>query len=932
VFCIAAPPPNVTGALHIGHALTISLQDSLIRYNRMLGKTVLFLPGFDHAGIATQSVVEKQLYKNEHKTRYDYGREQFIEKVWEWKDVYHSKIKDQIKKMGGSYDWSREAFTLDPKLSNAVTEAFVRLHDEGVIYRDSKLINWCVKLNTAISNLEVENKEIQGKTFLKVPNYDKPIAFGIMTSIAYEVVDKDGSKIGDKLIISTTRPETIFGDTAIAVHPDDIRYENLHGKFVKHPLLDKNIPIIQDKEAVDIDFGTGAVKITPAHDLNDYKCGKRHNLPFVNIFTDDGFLNGNCGDGWKGMKRFDARTKVVEVLKEQGLLIGEKEHSMTIPICSRSGDIIEPLLKPQWWVSQESMANEAMKVVDSNEIKIQPRHSRDEYFRWLLKIDDWCISRQLWWGHRCPVYFIKIEGNSEKKMRHDNRYWVAGRNIEEAKQKALKKFPNSRFELEQDTDVLDTWFSSSLWPFSILGWPQKTKDMTTFYPFSLLETGWDILFFWVARMIIMGVKLTGSVPFKEVFCHPLVRDSQGRKMSKSLGNVIDPVDVINGASLRSLQEKLINGNLDSREIKMATKGLKESYPNGIPQCGTDALRFALCSYTSNDNSNDINLDIKKVETYRKFCNKMYQATNFALLKVKTESLIDTNIMSNKNQSINEKYILSKMNEASKNIAVAFEYRHFMNAVDIVYQFWYQICDHYIEYFKFISKTGSVEEIKSAEITLITVLDRGLRMIHPMMPFISEELWQKLPTVKDTKSICLAPYPIYEQNIADTYEMEAEKFSQILDVISESRGILNQYNILKNGKIFIEINEPILKTIFQKEDNYIENSIKMGIQRLVVTNNQKDIPEGCVSKSVNSCISIHLLVKGQIIDVQGDIKKLEKKIVKLSKKYESLLTVMNNKNYTKASATVRETNKTVVKDLKTQIQTFQMTANNLRKEL
>ena len=455
VFCIPAPPPNVTGALHIGHALTISLQDSLIRYNRMKGKTVLFLPGFDHAGIATQSVVEKQLYKNEGKTRHDYGREEFISKVWDWKELYHGKIQNQIMKMGGSYDWTREAFTLNPQLSKAVTEAFVRLHDEGVIYRDSRLINWCVKLNTAISNLEVENKDIKGKTMLKVPGYKKPVPFGILTSIAYQVLDSDNQKTGEKLVVSTTRPETIFGDTAIAIHPDDARYKHLHGHWVQHPLLDRKIPIILDDEIVDMEFGTGAVKITPAHDINDYKCGKRHDLPFLNILSDDGVLNESCGTEWSGMKRFDARTAVVEKLKKLGLFISEKEHAMSIPICSRSGDIIEPLLKPQWWVSQETMAKDALKVVEEGKIKIQPAHSREDYFRWLNKIDDWCISRQLWWGHRCPVYFVNVDSCTEKDPRSNNHYWVAARDMKEAESKAAARFPGQKFSLEQDNDVLD---------------------------------------------------------------------------------------------------------------------------------------------------------------------------------------------------------------------------------------------------------------------------------------------------------------------------------------------------------------------------------------------------------------------------------------------------------------------------------------------
>ena len=932
VFCIPAPPPNVTGALHIGHALTISLQDSLVRYNRMKGKTVLFLPGFDHAGIATQSVVEKQLYKKEGKTRHDYEREKFISKVWDWKDLYHEKIKSQIQKMGGSYDWTREAFTLNPQLSKAVTEAFVRLHDEGVIYRDSRLINWCVKLNTAISNLEVESKEIKGKTMLKVPGYEKTVPFGVLTSIAYEIVDADDQKTGEKLVVSTTRPETIFGDTAIAIHPDDPRYKHLHGQRVQHPLLERKIPIILDAEIVDMEFGTGAVKITPAHDINDYKCGKRHDLPFINILSDDGLLNGNCGKEWQGMKRFDARDRVIEELRKHDLFVSEKDHAMTIPICSRSGDVIEPLLKPQWWVSQESMAKDALDAVKNGKIKIQPAHSKEDYFRWLNKIDDWCISRQLWWGHRCPVYFINIDQCTDKDARSSNDYWVAARDLKEAEEKASKRFPGIKFTLEQDNDVLDTWFSSALWPFSTLGWPDKTIDLKTFYPFSLLETGWDILFFWVARMVMMGIKLTGEVPFKEVFCHPLIRDAQGRKMSKSLGNVIDPVDVINGATLKELESKLLTGNLDPREVKVAMKGLKMSYPKGIPQCGTDALRFALCSYTSNDNPNDINLDINKVETYRKFCNKMFQATNFTLMKVPSGKVFAVNDTISNKLSLNEKYILYSMNETAGLVSEALESRHFLNATEAIYKFWYQICDVYIEYFKFVLKTGSPESIASAEQTLITVIDNGLRMIHPMMPFISEELWQKLPIRRSTDTICLSSYPEYSAVIDSELSTAKQLFDQVLAVVSETRGLLNQYNIRKNGVLYLECIDNELGATFQHEMGYILNSVKICKAPITVVGSSSEVPVGCVSKALNSQVTLHLLIKGQVSDAEGDIKKLETKIGKLGKKRGSIEKITQNPNYSRAADHVRAANETALRDLDSQIKSYALTVSNLRKYL
>ncbi|AQZ09856.1 VAS1 (YGR094W) [Zygosaccharomyces parabailii] len=920
MFCIPAPPPNVTGALHIGHALTISIQDSLIRYNRMKGKTVLFLPGFDHAGIATQSVVEKQIWNKEKKTRHDYGREAFVGKVWEWKEEYHERIKSQIKKLGASYDWSREAFTLDPKLSRAVVEAFVRLHDEGIIYRDNRLVNWSVKLNTAISNLEVENKDIKGKTLLSVPNYDEKIEFGVLTSLAYPVVDSD-----EKLIIATTRPETLFGDTAIAVHPEDPRYRHLHGKFAQHPFLDRKIPIICDSEAVDMEFGTGAVKITPAHDQNDYNTGKRHNLEFINIFTDDGFLNENCGPEWQGLKRFDARKRVIEELKGKGLFVGQEDNEMTIPTCSRSGDVIEPLLKPQWWVAQSAMAKEAIKVVKEGKITITPKSSEAEYFHWLENIQDWCISRQLWWGHRCPVYFIEIEG--QENSRNDDKYWVAGRTLEEAQEKATAKFPNTKFTLHQDEDVLDTWFSSGLWPFSTLGWPDKTKDMSTFYPFSMLETGWDILFFWVSRMILLGLKLTGTIPFKEVFCHSLVRDAQGRKMSKSLGNVVDPLDVIKGIKLEDLHAKLLLGNLDAREVEKAKAGQKESYPNGIPQCGTDAMRFALCAYTTG--GRDINLDILRVEGYRKFCNKIYQATKFALMRLGEMYHPPAKEGLSGDESLVEKWILHKLSIAAKDINEALDKREFLPATSQIYELWYSICDVYIENSKYLIQEGTEKEQKSAKDTLYTLLDNALRLIHPFMPFISEEMWQRLPRRADDHVLTLvkAAYPTYTAEYDDA--KAAKDYDLVLDITKEARSLLAEYSILKNGKVYVESNHSeSFETAVSQRDSMV--SMIKAIDEITVVRKASDIPEGCVLATVNPEVSVHLLVKGHI-DIDAEINKVQKKLEKATKTKHSIESSISSKDYeTKANAEVKEANKVRLENANAEIDGFEVTIENLKK--
>ena len=590
-FVIPEPPPNVTGALHMGHALPNALQDALIRWNRMRGLTTLWLPGCDHAGISTQSVVENMLWNRRKQTRHDLGRQKFVETIWEWKEEYHQKINSALKRMGGSFDWTREAFTMDENLSAAVTETFVQLHEEGIIYRANRLVNWCTKLNTSLSNLEVENEDLQGRTLLDVPGYERKIEFGVLTYFYYEI-DGTGGQV--KIEVATTRPETMLGDSGIAVNPKDERYQHLIGKNAKHPFVDRLIPIFAD-EYVDPEFGTGAVKITPAHDPNDFALGQRHNLKFINILNDNGTMNDSTGS-FEGLKRFDARYKVIDALKEKGLYVKWENNPMKVPLCGKSKDVIEPLMKPQWWMRMRGLADAAIKAVKDGEIRIRPENAEKSYFRWLEGINDWCLSRQLWWGHQAPAYFVEIEGEPGDDA--DGERWVTGKTQHAAAEKAKAKFPGKEITLRRDEDVLDTWFSSGLWPFSTLGWPKETHDMKTLYPTSVLETGWDILFFWVARMIMLGIKMTGQVPFREVYCHSLVRDSEGRKMSKSLGNVIDPLDVMEGIELQALQDKLHLGNLKPNEVATATKFQKASFPDGIPECGADALRFSLISYTT----------------------------------------------------------------------------------------------------------------------------------------------------------------------------------------------------------------------------------------------------------------------------------------------------------------------------------------------
>ncbi|RLU15419.1 hypothetical protein DMN91_012413 [Ooceraea biroi] len=646
-FVMVIPPPNVTGFLHLGHALTNAVEDAITRWNRMKGRTTLWNPGCDHAGIATQVVVEKRLWKEEKKSRHDIGREEFIKKIWQWKHEKGGRIYSQLRKLGGSFDWSRACFTMDPKLCKAVTEAFVRLHDEGIIYRSNRLVNWSCALKSAISDIEVDKTELQGRTLLTIPGYERKVEFGVLVSFAYQLV---GSR--DKIIVATTRIETMLGDTAVAVHPKDSRYMKYIGRYVQHPFCDRRIPIVAD-EFVDMEFGTGAVKITPAHDPNDYEVGKRQSLPFINIFDDDGNIIGDYGK-FTGMKRFEARVAIIKELTERKLLIDIKDNPMVIPICSRSKDVVEPLVKPQWYVKCDEMAAQAREAVSTGALKIVPEQFKKTWYSWMDGIRDWCISRQLWWGHRIPAYAIKCT-NPRVNASKDDEYWVSAHSEAEAKEKAAKKLGVDVSDIiaQQDPDVLDTWFSSALFPFSVFGWPDeaRTPELKAFYPGTLLETGHDILFFWVARMVFMGQKLLGQLPFKEVYLHAMVRDAHGRKMSKSLGNVIDPMDVINGISLEDLHKQLLDSNLDAKELERARDGQRRDYPIGIPECGTDALRFALCAYTTQ--GRDINLDILRVQGYRFFCNKIWNATKLALTCLNTEVRGQLNNVNDTTYSKNE---------------------------------------------------------------------------------------------------------------------------------------------------------------------------------------------------------------------------------------------------------------------------------------
>lgn len=901
-FTMVIPPPNVTGSLHLGHALTNSIEDAVTRWHRMKGRTALWNPGCDHAGIATQVVVEKRLWREKKLSRHDLGRDKFNDEVWKWKNDKGGRIYEQLKLMGSSLDWDRARFTMDPIMYRAVTEAFVRLHDDGVIYRSNRLINWSCTLKSAISDIEVDKMELTGRTLLSVPGYNEKIEFGVLVSFAYPIENSD-----QEVIVSTTRIETMLGDSAVAVHPNDERYKHLHGKFALHPFCGRRLPIVCD-DFVDINFGTGAVKITPAHDHNDYDVGKRHDLPFINIIDDDGNITGDCGQ-FTGMKRFAARKAVLQALTEKGLYRETKENPMVVPVCSRSKDIVEPLIKYQWFLNCSEMAKNAIEVVKNGELKLIPENHVKTWNHWMENIRDWCISRQLWWGHRIPAYFVTVDGSTlvtDSEMQAEN--WVSGRNEDEARQKAAKKFnvAPEKLELKQDEDVLDTWFSSALFPFSIFGWPEQTEDLKTFYPGTFLETGHDILFFWVARMVFMGQKLLGCLPFKEVYLHAMVRDAHGRKMSKSLGNVIDPVDVINGISLEGLHAILEEGNLDPKEMKKAKEGQKADYPDGIPECGTDALRFALCAYTAQ--GRDINLDVLRVQGYRFFCNKLWNATRFALTSLGEDFHPLPSAQLSGKETLMDRWILSRLQAAIQNCNSGFQNYDFPTATTACYNFWlYDLCDVYLEHLKPIFQGTDLDAVVTAQNVLYTCLDVGLRLISPFMPFISEELYQRLPRrlQSDQPSICVTPYPeavdLPPQN--KNLETDVEFLQGIVHAIRSTR---SEYNLPNKTKADVHLrcsDSSVASTVKSFEDPLRTLSYSGQVEVIV----DQLPPQGCAIITISDKCEVHLQLKG-LIDPVKEVSKLEQKQDRLNSQLTKLQAAVQVPDYeNKVPEEVRSSN-------------------------
>ncbi len=802
-FSIVIPPPNITGRLHIGHAFNNTLQDVLTRWKRMQGYNALWQPGTDHAGIATQNVVERKLHV-EGTTRQELGREAFVERVWQWRGESGGTINEQLKKLGSSLDWQRDRFTMDEGLSRAVREVFVTLYEEGLIYKGDYIINWCPRCHTALSDLEVEYQDTQGHLY----------------HLKYPFVERD-----DYLTIATTRPETMLGDTAVAVNPKDERYTKLKGKILTLPLVNREIPLIEDSY-VDTSFGTGALKVTPAHDTNDFEIGRRHNLPSVNVMDLNGAMNAQAGKAYEGLDRFECRTKLVNDLKEAGLLLKTEDLNHSVGHCYRCKTVVEPCLSKQWFVKTKPLAEPAMEAVRNGSIKIVPKFWENTYFEWMENIRDWCISRQIWWGHQIPAWTCKSCGE-----------------IQVVRETPEACSACSSTDLEQETDVLDTWFSSALWPFSTLGWPDKTETLKKFYPTSVLCTGFDILFFWVARMIMMGIRFMEEVPFRHVYIHALIRDAEGQKMSKTKGNVIDPLEVMG-------------------------------------QYGTDALRFTLAAFAVQ--GRDIKLDEERIEGYRHFCNKLWNASRFVLMNLEGYKG-NCQLEENEKRPMADRWILSRLNGTTQEVNLALESFRFNDAALSVYKFiWNEYCDWYIELVK--PRLGlEGPEKQSAQNVLLHVLEASLKLLHPFMPFITEEIWQKLP--KNGDSIMVSAFPVFEQEESDM-RIE-ETMCQVMEVITGVRTIRGEMNLNPGLKLnaLIKTADTDLQEILEKNSGLIRELARVDQIKIGPEIEKPGVSASSVLGKMDLIIPLEGMMNfGEEKNrIEKELKKIEKDLIFLDKK-------------------------------------------------
>ena len=850
-YCIMIPPPNVTGSLHMGHAFQDTIMDLLTRYHRMRGDQTLWQVGTDHAGIATQMVVERRLAVDGI-NRHELGREKFIDKVWEWKAESGGTITKQLRRMGASIDWTRERFTMDEGLSSAVQDVFVRLYNEGLIYRGKRLVNWDPVLHTAVSDLEVESAEENGHLW----------------NLRYPISGSD-----DYLIVATTRPETMLGDSAVAVHPDDERYSHLIGKTIDLPLTQRQIPIIAD-EYVDPEFGSGCVKITPAHDFNDYDVGKRHNLELINILDINAAIELSDSP-YHGLDRYEARKQIIADLDDANLLDKIDDHKLMVPRGDRSGAVIEPYLTDQWYVKVEPLAKEAIKVVEEGDIKFVPENWSNTYFEWMRNIEDWCISRQIWWGHRIPAWYDE-----------SGKIYVA-KTLTEAQEKA-----GDGVSLTQDNDVLDTWFSSALWPFSTLGWPEKTPELEKYYPTNVLVTGFDIIFFWVARMIMFGLKFTDQVPFKEVYIHGLVRDQEGQKMSKSKGNVLDPIDLIDGIDLETLVAKRTTGLMQPKMAAKIEKATRKQFPDGIEAYGTDALRFTFASQATL--GRDIRFDLARVDGYRNFCNKLWNASRYVLMNTQEHDCGQTN--NDVELSLADKWIISRLQQVEADIAVQIEGYRFDQMAQTLYSFiWDEYCSWYVELTKIVlnDEASTEQQCRGTRRTLVRVLETLLRLAHPIMPFITEEIWQKVKPLAAVEgdTIMSCEYPTSDQAKLDLATIEEMTWVQA--VITGVRNIRGEMNISPAKQLPILIqgaNDADLKYL---ADNEVYLS-KFGRFESISILQDEQAPESATALVGEMRVLIPL---GSFIDAEAETARLKKELEKAQKNIDGVSGRLNNKAFT-----------------------------------